>query len=99
MKPVRTAFRRRSHALRLLAIWLLAIVVTFAATYTTSDDLPGPGAHFETIPIGSLIIPMDNTLQAIVSPFNLKAYGLANKLLQAGIPLKWAIKAGKAKDG
>lgn len=70
-----------------------------AVTYSPADDLPGPPAHVETIPSGSLVIPMDNTLQALVAPFNLKAYGLVNELLQRGIPVKWAIAAGKAKDG
>ncbi|WP_445752749.1 collagen-binding domain-containing protein [Polaribacter sp.] len=52
----------------------------------------------ELIPTGSLVIPMDNTLQSSGGVFNLKAYGLAVRLLHAGIPLKWAIKSGKAKD-
>jgi parallel beta-helix repeat protein len=71
------------------------------APYTTADDLPGPPSHFETIPSGSLVIPMDNTLQKLfgTDAFNVKAYGLANHLLQNGIPLKWAIAAGKAKNG
>ncbi len=42
---------------------------------------------------------MDNTNQAVPGYFNLKAYGLVNYLLQNNIPVKWAIKAGKAKDG
>ena len=69
-----------------------------ARAYVVGDDLPGPSAHLETVPAGSLVIPMDNTLQAIVSPFNLRAYGLVNDLLQRGIPVKWAIRAGKVKD-
>jgi len=77
----------------------LVAVVAIAAPYTVSDDLPNPPSHIETIPAGSLVIPMDNTLQAIGSPFNITAYGLVNHLLQNGIPVKWIIKAGKAKDG
>jgi uncharacterized repeat protein (TIGR01451 family) len=73
-------------------------IIACAAPYSVSDDLPNPSAHMETIPAGSLVIPMDNTLQAIGSPFNLKAYGLVNRLLQNGIPVKWAIRSGKAKD-
>ncbi len=84
---------------RLFGLLLSVAMVTIAAPYQVSDDLPNPGAHMETIPAGSLIIPMDNTLQAIGSPFNLKAYGLVNRLLQNGIPVKWAIRSGKAKDG
>ncbi|MGK0414487.1 MAG: hypothetical protein ACJA1B_002712, partial [Polaribacter sp.] len=52
----------------------------------------------ETIPSGSLVIAMDNTLQSSGGVFNLNSYGLAVRLLHAGIPLKWAIKSGKAKD-
>ena len=80
-------------------VLLLAVGLCLAAPFSTTDDLPGPGAHLETIPAGSLIIPMDNTLQAAGAPFNVKAYGLINNFLQSGIPLKWAIRAGKAKDG
>src|SRR5688500_13147858 len=54
----------------------------------------------ENIPAGALIIPMDNVHQgnAAGTTFNLRAYGLANLMLQNGIPVKWAIKPGKAKD-
>ncbi|MCH8905303.1 MAG: hypothetical protein IIA45_15500, partial [Bacteroidetes bacterium] len=45
-------------------------------------DLPSPAANIETIPMGSYVIAMDNDNQSIISPFNLKAYGLANELLQ-----------------
>jgi hypothetical protein len=63
------------------------------------NDLPNPTANIETIPIGSLVIPMDNSMQSNAGYFNLKAYGLVNFLLQNNIPVKWAIKVGKAKDG
>lgn len=53
----------------------------------------------ETLPSGTLIIPMDNDLQSTGSDFNLRAYGLAAHLLHAGIPLKWIIQTGKGKDG
>ncbi len=83
----------------ILALLAIASLTSPAwGAYTTADDLPGPPAHLETIPAGSLVIPMDTTHQAVVAPFNLKAYGLVNDLLQRGIPVKWAIKAGKAKD-
>lgn len=52
----------------------------------------------QVVPAGSLVIAMDNTKQNIGSLFNLKAYGLAVKLLHSEIPLKWVIRAGKAKD-
>jgi hypothetical protein len=81
-----------------LLVLLSIAVPARSAPYVPGDDLPTPGAHFETIPAGSLVIPMDHTLQAVIAPFNLKAYGLVNNLLQNSVPLKWAIKAGKAKD-
>jgi uncharacterized repeat protein (TIGR01451 family) len=61
---------------------------------------PNPIPAAETIPAGSLIIPMDNINQGDAggTTFNLRAYGLANELLQANIPVKWAIKPGKVKD-
>ncbi|NIO10167.1 MAG: hypothetical protein GTO40_20050, partial [Deltaproteobacteria bacterium] len=62
-------------------------------------DLPGPGPNLELIPAGSLVIPMDNDKQNLVGLFNLKAYGLVNSLLWDSIPIKWAIRAGKGKDG
>lgn len=54
-----------------------------------------------TIPANSLVIPMDEKqLQTCTNPdvFNLKAYGLAQRLLQNNIPLFWVIQAGKTKD-
>ncbi|HEY4281926.1 MAG TPA: right-handed parallel beta-helix repeat-containing protein [Chthoniobacterales bacterium] len=90
--------------IRRLAGWICWLIVMhsavmLAAPYSVADDLPGPPSHLETIPAGSLVIPMDNNLQNLVSPFNLKAYGLASNLLNNGVPMKWAIKAGKTKDG
>ncbi len=63
------------------------------------NDLPGPSSNIQTITTGSLVIPMDNALQSVPGYFNLKAYGFINQLLQNNIPVKWAIKAGKSKDG
>src|SRR6185436_7131691 len=78
-----------------LLLVLCAVVRVFSQA---SKDLPGPTANPTSIPTGSLVIAMDNTNQAIGAAFNLKAYGLVNNLLQNGIPVMWAIKAGKAKD-
>ncbi len=50
---------------------------------------------------GSLIIPMDNSKQNLISSqvaFNVKAYGLVNALLQNNIPVNWIIRDLKAKD-
>jgi fimbrial isopeptide formation D2 family protein len=62
------------------------------------QDIPPTTPNLELIPAGAYVIPMDTTHQAIGSAFNLRAYGLANILLQNNIPIKWAIKSGKAKD-
>jgi uncharacterized repeat protein (TIGR01451 family) len=71
-----------------------------AALAAADTDLPGAAPNLELVPAGSLVIPMDNTLQALNGkPFNLKSYGLVNALLQSHIPVKWAIATGKAKDG
>ena len=75
----------------------LGLVLVLAGN-ARAQDLPGPPANLEVIPAGSLVIPMDNTYQAVVAPFNKRAYGLVNNLLQNKIPVKWAIRAGKAKD-
>ncbi|TAL60858.1 MAG: PKD domain-containing protein [Bacteroidetes bacterium] len=70
--------------------------IVSAACYT--PDVPGPPANVEAIPRNSYVIPMDNTNQAVVAPFNLKAYGMVHALLMNDIPVKWVILSGKAKD-
>jgi hypothetical protein len=86
-----------------LAVYISCLLVLFSNSpfvYSQSDrDLPPPTANLTNIPAGSLVIAMDTTNQAIVAPFNLRAYGLANNLLQNQIPVMWAIRTGKAKDG
>ena len=74
-----------------LCLFALAIVAQ------APPNVPPPP---ESIPAGALIIPMDNIHQGNAggTTFNLRAYGLANLLLQNNIPVKWAIKPGKAKD-
>src|ERR1041384_3643809 len=62
------------------------------------NDLPNPTANIQLIKNGSLVVAMDNTTQGVPGYFNMKSYGLVNQLLQNSIPVKWAIKAGKAKD-
>lgn len=49
-----------------------------------------------TFGAGSLVIPMDNTLQpdGIV-----RAYGLVHALLRGGVPVHWAIAPAKAANG
>ena len=63
-----------------------------------SEKLP---VATENFPVGTLVIPMDNTLQGrnnSAGGFNLLAYGLAVRLLHAEIPLKWTIRPNKGKD-
>ncbi|MDA1076151.1 MAG: hypothetical protein O3A63_15540, partial [Proteobacteria bacterium] len=66
---------------------------------STHAELPPAVSTSEVIPAGSLIIAMDNNTQNIGSAFNLKSYGMVNHLLWNNIPVKWAIKPGKTKDG
>ncbi len=64
-----------------------------------NTDLPNPTANIQTLPVGSLVIAMDNTNQANPGYFNLKAYGLAVTLMDFDVRLRWIITAGKVKDG
>src|SRR4051812_38397118 len=80
---------------------IAAVLVFFSLNHANAQmDLPNPPANIETIPAGSFIVPMDTINQNIVAPgdapFNLKAYGLINRFLQNGIPVKWAIRSGKS---
>src|ERR1041384_6975537 len=70
-----------------------------STTADAQNDLPGPSSNIQSIKVGSLVIGMDTITQVLPGYFNLKAYGLVNKLLQNNIPVMWAIKAGKLKDG
>lgn len=80
-----------------LAGLLVLCLIALAVSAQAPPVVPPPP---ENIPAGSLIIPMDNVNQGPASglSFNLRAYGLANLFLQNNIPVKWAIKPGKAKD-
>ena len=88
--------RARRGKFRLIGA-LLLFTLSFASP--ARAELPPPGANMELIPAGSLIIAMDNDKQNIGAVFNLNAYGLANHLLWEGVRVKWAIRAGKSKDG
>ena len=81
--------------------WLPGALLLFTLSFAlpARAELPPPSANMELIPAGSLVIAMDNDKQNIGAVFNLNAYGLANHLLWEGIRVKWAIRAGKAKDG
>ena len=75
-------------------------VLCFFAFAISGQAPPNPVPPPENIEASALIIPMDNVNQgnAAGTTFNLRAYGLANLLLQNNIPVKWAIKPGKDKD-
>ena len=77
----------------------LFVLCIFAFTIAGQPPLVPPPPP-ENIPSGSLIIPMDNFHQGndTQTTFNLRAYGLANLLLQNGVPVKWAIRPNKSKD-
>ncbi|MBI5856473.1 MAG: hypothetical protein HZB42_02385 [Sphingobacteriales bacterium] len=81
----------------------VSISVICISAIAQNTDLPSPDANLQTLPAGSYVIPMDNTLQTdnVIGSgnFNLKAYGLVVYLLNNDIKVKWVIKAGKAKDG
>ncbi|MCH7534932.1 MAG: hypothetical protein IH948_04180, partial [Bacteroidetes bacterium] len=82
-------------------LWLVILItlVIESADLFAQPDLPNPPANLEFIPSGSLVIPMDTISQNLIPPFNLKAYGLINALVQNDIPVKWIIRSGKAKNG
>ncbi len=64
-----------------------------------AQDFPPSTPNISTFPTDSYIIPMDNGHQALNGePFNLQAYGLIYRLLEAGVEIHWAIASGKAKD-
>ncbi|HQX55790.1 MAG TPA: carboxypeptidase-like regulatory domain-containing protein [Pyrinomonadaceae bacterium] len=93
---------RSNNKFRLYATQSLVILVMIMASFygnTWAQAQPG-AQNAETVPVNSLVIPMDNVNQGNASgtTFNLRAYGLANNLLQNNIPLKWAIKYNKGKD-
>lgn len=77
---------------------LLSLLLICSESYS-QYELPTPDPVInETIPSGSLVIPMDTTSQRLPGYFNLKAYGLVNYLLQNEIPVKWAISLAKTKN-
>ncbi len=90
---------KRVEKFTIRAIALMLFMLLFAPVVPAQAP-PNPVPPRENILSGALIIPMDNFHQgdAAFSAFNLRAYGLANLFLQNNIPVKWAIKPGKAKD-
>lgn len=82
----------------LLSLVLFAILsANLSAQY---PDLSGGGGTYnlQTLPTGSYVIPMDNTLQGNGTIFNVKTYGLIVYLLNNNVRLRWVIQPGKTKD-
>ncbi len=83
--------------------YLLCVMVSLWILLNSNEilaqDFPPVAANVMNFPTGSYIIPMDNAHQALNGePFNLQAYGLLYQLLEAGVPVHWAIASGKQKD-
>ncbi|MBP6811221.1 MAG: cadherin-like domain-containing protein, partial [Saprospiraceae bacterium] len=71
-----------------------------SAPFFDLSELEAPGESpqmmmSESLPAGTLIIAMDIALQENDNARLRRAYGLAVRLLHAGIPLKWIIDPGK----
>jgi uncharacterized repeat protein (TIGR01451 family) len=83
--------------LKFSAFTLLLLCIALSTTALSQSQDP---QNTEPVPVDSLIIPMDNVNQGNAggTTFNLRAYGLVNRLLQNNIPVKWAIKFNKTKD-
>lgn len=88
------------HFSAYIRIGVICVLATAFASLGYAQDIPGVSVSTdETIPAGSIIIPMDDHQNTGAnSRFNLKAYGLLQRLLQNNIPVKWAILNGKTKD-
>lgn len=84
--------------------YLFVITILFSsvqvskAQFELTSPLTAAQVPLQLIKAGSLIIPMDTINQKRPGFFNLKAYGLVNELLQNEIPVRWAIRPGKAKN-
>lgn len=88
--------------MKTIVLFLAGFLLSFSGI-AQNTDLPIPASNLQTLPAGSYVIPMDNTLQTNSTigsgNFNLAAYGLIVHLLNNNVKLKWVIKAGKTKDG
>ena len=75
-------------------------LLLFGLQTKAQQNIVSPTPNIRTAPAGSLVIAMDNVLQANSNgDFNLKSYGLIVRLLNANKKMNWVIRAGKAKDG
>lgn len=73
----------------LLQYGLLAALLLLAPIYSNSQTT--------SFTAGAYIIDMGQATQTVAN--GLKPYGLVYKLIEAGIPVNWAIETTKAKDG
>jgi hypothetical protein len=77
---------------------LSIVFATLVTLHAKSQDI-NPVANLQTLPVGTYVIAMDNTLQANGSnKFNLYSYGLIVHLLNYHINIKWVMRTNKAKD-
>jgi gliding motility-associated-like protein len=80
-------------------VLLIGLLLCSGFAPVAAQDYPPVASNILNFPAGSYIIPMDNSHQALNGePFNLQSYGLLYQLLEAGVPVHWAIKSGKVKD-
>lgn len=93
MQPTSSPFHRL-----FAAIFLVLLCCCLPSAQAQNTDLPNPTPNIQTAPAGTWVIAMDNTLQANPGHFNMKAYGLVVKILNAERSVRWVIKSGKAKD-
>eukprot|EP01088_Endostelium_zonatum_P022102 TRINITY_DN91_c0_g1_i1.p1 TRINITY_DN91_c0_g1~~TRINITY_DN91_c0_g1_i1.p1 ORF type:complete len:949 (-),score=173.00 TRINITY_DN91_c0_g1_i1:84-2930(-) len=67
-----------------------------------APDLPGFTGNYRTIPAGSLVIPMDPSLQTLDTNtgfISLLPYGLVVRSLYSNVSVSWAIASGKQASG
>src|SRR5690606_34972583 len=104
--PGAKIMKNPQNALRALFAGLMVFCLSFSLLISPNtvqaQSVPNPAPADETISAGAYVIPMDNRYQGSDgdndcsdSVFNLKAYGLAVRLLHNNIPLKWVISATK----
>jgi uncharacterized repeat protein (TIGR01451 family) len=89
---------RHAHRVRRSAAALFAIAVACGGSDVgrVQPFESGDRALTQAFAAGSLIIPMDTTYQ---DNGTLKAFGLVNELLKAGVPVQWIAQTGKAVRG
>ncbi len=96
--PLRTPAPRAGTGGARVLVALTLLLMASAPALPLRAQVPPALPNLQQVPAGSLVIPMDNDKQNEGAPFNIRAYGLVNDLLHAGIPVKWVIRAGKGKD-